>query len=113
MTDVNDVQWELVESLLPKSKRPEKGGRPRVDNRKVLNGILWVFGTGSQWSSLPQRYGSYVTCWRRYREWEKSGLWEKIWISLLKSFNRKQQMEWMLALIDGNFVPSKRDSGGE
>jgi transposase len=107
MGEMSDYQWQAIAELFPEEKRT-KGGRPRVSDRQVLNGVLWVLKTGSQWAQLPQKYGAYVTVWRRFREWEDLGLWEKIWLRLLPTLERKEQLEWMLAFWDGKFVPGRK-----
>lgn len=63
-TDLSDAQWELIRPLLPAAKPT---GRPRADDRRTLNGILYVLRTGCRWKDLPERYGSSVTCWRHIR----------------------------------------------
>ncbi len=110
--ELTDKQWQTVLDLMTKdtaeSKMGNKGGRPRANDRVILGGILWVMLTGGQWAYLPKKYGAYVTVWRRYKEWEASGLWGKIWGGLLPTFDRKTQLEWVLAFLDGNFVPGKK-----
>jgi transposase len=74
-TLVMDELWATVEPLLPRRRVRRKGGRPRVDDRAVLAGILFVLRSGIPWSMLPLeiRCGSGVTCWRRLREWQRWG----------------------------------------
>jgi transposase len=55
---IKNDQWKLLEPLLPKPKRSGKGGRPAIDNRQVLEGILWVLRTGARWQDSPDRYPS-------------------------------------------------------
>jgi len=107
MADLNDEQWLKIEPLMIR-EAGKKGGRPRSGDRQILNAILWVLLTGEQWSHLPKKYGAYVTCWRRFREWEDDGTWTRLWLKLLESMDRIQQLEWVLALIDGHFVPGKK-----
>jgi transposase len=65
--DLTDVQWSLLDPLIPQpSRRRDLRGRPRKDRRTVLNGVLWVLRTGAPWSDLPERYPSYQTCHRRF-----------------------------------------------
>ena len=67
--------------LLPQVKRnPRYPGRPRLDDRKVLNGILFVLYTGIRWEFLPQElsFGSGMTCWRRLRDWNEAGVWQRL-----------------------------------
>ena len=73
---VSDELWELVEPLLPKVKRRYRyPGRKRLDDRKVLSGILFVLQTGIPWEYLPQEMGcgSGVTCWRRCASGRRPG----------------------------------------
>lgn len=77
--ELTDEQWAVVEPLLAKpAKRADGKGRPRVDNRVILNGILWVMRTGAPWHDMPNRYPSYQTCHRRFQEWVKTGTFETI-----------------------------------
>ena len=65
---VSDELWELIEPLIPKVPRRHRfPGRKRIDDRKVLTGILFVLRTGIPWEYLQQEMGcgSGVTCWRR------------------------------------------------
>ncbi len=63
-TELTCEQWKRLEPLLPPGKRC---GRPRADDRKTLDGILYVLRTGCRWADVPREYGSPVTCWRRLR----------------------------------------------
>lgn len=68
--------WKLIEPLLPPEPSKPKGGRPRVDSRKALGGIIFVLRSGILWEMLPQEVGcgSGVTCWRRLRDWQQAGV---------------------------------------
>ena len=68
---VTDELWEVVAPLLPRHRAQPKGGRPWVDDRATLNGVLYVLRSGIPWRMLPTElgYGSGVTCWRRLRDW--------------------------------------------
>src|SRR5438093_12110939 len=73
---VSDELWRLVEPLIPKvPRRYRYPGRKRIDDRKVLSGILFVLRTGIGWEQLPQEMGcgSGMTCWRRLHEWQQAG----------------------------------------
>src|SRR5262249_32833354 len=67
-------QWEAIRVHLPQTKVSPRGGRPRVEDRRCLEGILWILWTGAQWSELPRQYGSPSTCWRRLKQWEETGV---------------------------------------
>jgi transposase len=77
---VSDELWRIVEPLLPSDPSKPKGGRPRVSNRAILEGIVFVLKSGTSWRMLPAElgYGSGVTCWRRLRDWQKAGVWRRL-----------------------------------
>ena len=77
---VSDELWSLIGPLLPEHKPTPKGGRPRISDRAALTGIIFVLKTGIPWEDLPQEMGcgSGMTCWRRLRDWQKAGVWEKL-----------------------------------
>jgi hypothetical protein len=105
---INDDQWKLLEPLLPKARRSRKGGRPAIDNRQVLEGILWVLRTGARWQDMPDRYPSASTCWRRLRLWEEHGVWLDVWRKFLSMLDEKGALDWQEAFIDGSFAPAKK-----
>lgn len=76
--DLTDFEWGLVQPLLPNKPR----GVPRVDDRRVLNGIFWVLRTGSPWRDLPGRYGPPTTIYNRFNRWAKAGVWVRIFEKL-------------------------------
>jgi len=72
-----DGEWERVRALLPTQKPGQ--GRPRRDDRQVLQGILWIMDTSSSWRDLPEEeFGPNSTAHGRYRKWCKEGLWSRI-----------------------------------
>jgi transposase len=80
--DLNDREWAIVEPLLPTDVR----GKPRVDDRRVLNGIFYVLRTHCPWRDLPERYGPRMTVYNRFSRWAKRGVWQPIFAALaLKS----------------------------
>lgn len=67
--ELTDHEWSIISQLLPNKPR----GVPRADDRRILNGILWRFRTGSPWAEVPERYGSPTTCYNRFVRWRKAG----------------------------------------
>ena len=85
--------WKLIEPLLPPKKPTPKGGRPIVDDRKALSGILFVLKSGIPWEMLPKEMGcSGMICWRRLREWQSEGVWERIHRFLLSQLNQANKI---------------------
>lgn len=73
--DISDAQWVRIKPLLPP---PAPTGRPRADDRRTIDGVLYVLAKGCRWRDLPERYGSHITCWRRHRGWSQDGTWDRI-----------------------------------
>ena len=73
--ELSDDEWELIKPLLPPRART---GRPRADDRLVLNGILCVLMTGCKWMDMPIRYGSHKTAWKRLKRWQAEGVWDRV-----------------------------------
>lgn len=73
---VSDELWSLVEPRLPKHEPTPKGGRPRISDRAVLSGIIFVLKAGMPWEDLAQEMGCGrgMTCWRRLRGRQKAGI---------------------------------------
>lgn len=81
--ELTDHEWSVIEPLLPTNTR----GIARVDDRRVINGILWRFRTGSPWADIPERYGPYSTCYNHFVRWRKSGVWDTLLHSVSKSYD--------------------------
>ena len=80
--ELTDGEWSIIEPLLPNKPR----GVPRVDDRRVLNGILWRFRTGSPWAEIPERYGTPTTCYNRFVRWRKAGVWDRLLAAVSAAF---------------------------
>ena len=105
---LSQAQWEKIAPLLPKPRKNRRGGRPWIENRRVLEGILWILRSGARWQDLPEEYPHPSTCWRRFRDWEEQGLWLKVWRAFLSELNELQQLKWSESFLDGSFAPAKK-----
>src|SRR6478672_1722400 len=83
-----DRECVIIEPLLPEKPR----GVSRVDNRRVLNGILWRFRTGSPWAEIPERYGPTTTCYNRFVRWRKAGVWDRLFTAVSRAYEGQVQM---------------------
>ena len=81
-------------------------GVPRVDDRRVLNGIFWVLRSGAPWADLPGRYGPHTTCYNRFRRWTKAGIWDQIMDAITEAYDGDIQM------IDGTSVRVHQHAAG-
>jgi transposase len=102
------AQWDIIRVHLPQAKASSRGGRPRVEDRRCFEGILWILWTGAQWSELPRRYGSPSTCWRCLKHWEETGVLLKLWRAFLAQLNDRQKLRWDECFADGSFIPAKK-----
>ena len=103
---LDDALWSLIEPQLPPSVARPKGGRPPLDNRKVLTGLIFVLKTGIPWEYLPQELGcgSGMTCWRRLRAWQQAGIWKSVHHILLNQLRAADRIDWSRAVIDSASV---------
>jgi transposase len=72
--DLTEAEWRLLKDLLP-AERGRKS-RPALDNRLIVNGILWRIRTGAPWRDVPEKYGKWMTVYQRFRRWSAAGVWE-------------------------------------
>lgn len=110
---VSDELWAVVEPLIPKHVPSPKGGRPRLDDRKALTGILFVLKSGIPWEMLPQEMGcgSGMSCWRRLMEWQEANVWDKLHHELLNRLRAADLIDWSRATVDSASV--RAVGGGE
>ena len=106
---VSDALWEIIEPLLPPEPPKPKGGRPRVPDRAALSGIIFVLKSGLPWDMLPQEMGcgSGITCWRRLRDWQQAGVWERLHQALLDRLGHADKIDWSRASVDSASIPAK------
>ena len=105
---LTDAQWLLIADFFAKPPASPQGGRPRVASRPCLEGILWVLTNGGRWKDLPERYPSPSTCWRRHRDWTRSGAFQAAWDRVLGKLDRLKRINWEEAIGDGSFSRAKR-----
>lgn len=105
--------WSLIAAHLPTHRPSPKGGRPRIDDRAALTGILFVLKTGIPWECLPRELGcgSGMTCWRRFHEWMLAGVWQGIHEAILRRLREHDQIVRDRTCIGAASVPAP--AGGE
>ena len=80
--ELNGNQWKKIEGMLP--GRAGWVGVTARDNRQFVNGVLWVLRSGAQWKDLPTGYGNWKSAHKRFTRWARSGIWERIFQTLVK-----------------------------
>lgn len=103
---LTDELWDAISLHLPVRKRSPKGGRPAVDDRKCLVGLLFVLREGIRWQSLPKEMGcgSGSTCWRRFHQWSAAGVWTKAHGLLLEILGSQGMLNLEREVIDSASV---------
>ena len=75
---LSDEEWARIEPHLPRGRR----GAHRVDDRRIISGIVHMLRTGARWRDCPEAYGPYTTVYNRFNRWSKQGVWEDIFYAL-------------------------------
>jgi transposase len=86
--ELADYEWSAIKPMLPNKPR----GVPRVNDRRVLNGIFWVLRSGAPWRDLLQSFGPYTTCYNRFVRWRRAGVWSRIMNALATTHDASVQM---------------------
>lgn len=86
--ELSSDEWTAIKPMLPNKSH----GVPRVNDRRVLNGIFWVLRSGAPWRDLPASFGPYATCYNRFVRWRRAGVWAKLMSSLAGAHDAAVQM---------------------
>ncbi|MBB5107880.1 transposase, partial [Streptomyces spectabilis] len=105
--ELSDAEWEFVRPLLPASLR----GRKRLDDRKILNGIVWKFRTGTAWRDVPERYGAWATLHTRFRRWAKDGTFERMLHAARTRADAAGDIDWLVS-VDSTIVRAHQHAAG-
>jgi transposase len=107
---VPDALWAVVAPHLPPEPPKPKGGRPRVDDRRAFTGIVFVLVSGLPWEMLPHEVAgcSGMTCWRRLRDWQQAGVWERVRRALLDRLGQINGIDWSRCALDSASVAAKK-----
>ena len=108
---IPDELWPHIQKVLPKPKPKPKGGRPRLDDRKAMDAIFYVMRTGCQWKALPRSWGAASTVHDRFQEWQRAGVFEKLWKAALLKYDAETGIEWEWQAMDG--AMTKAPLGGK
>lgn len=107
---VTDEQWDLIADLMPE---PAATGRPRRDDRQMLDAILWILRTGAPWRDLPESdFGPWITAYARFRDWREAGVWDQLTERLLAHLSEQGAVDSELWCIDGSVIRASRAAAG-
>jgi putative transposase len=101
--ELTDEQWILIEPLLP-GKEGDPGAHGE-DNRRFVDGVIWIARTGAPWRDLPERYGEWNSVYQRFNRWAKSGVWERVFLAV-----RLPDLEALL--LDSTIIRAHQHAAG-
>jgi len=104
--EVDDALWKRVRPLVPPAPSRAKGGRPRVDDRRVFAAIVYVLRTGAQWNAIPKELCSSSVAHARFQEWEQAGFFRKLWKAGLMEYDEVRGIDWEWQSVDGAMTKS-------
>ncbi|WP_432125274.1 IS5 family transposase, partial [Streptomyces sp. C10-9-1] len=105
--ELSDAEWDLIRPLLP---RPTLG-RPRLDDRMVLNGIVWKFRTGVPWRDVPERYGPWTSLHTRFRRWAADGTFNRMLQAAQAKADATGDIDWLVS-VDSTIVRAHQHAAG-
>ena len=97
---VPDELWEMIQPVLEKTDPPAPTGRPRIDPRAALDGIIYQMRTGCQWNALPQEFGDDSSVHRTFQRWIRKGLLDRIWALLIGQCDELGGVDWQWQAAD-------------
>lgn len=106
---LTDEQWELIADVFP---APAATGRPPVDRRDVVDGILWIMRTGAPWRDLPQEFGKWGTVWDLFDKWNDDGTLDEMVHRLRAACVDLGDIDQQLWCVDGTVVRAARCAAG-
>jgi transposase len=106
--ELTDEHWARLAPLLP---RPRRGPPPR-DRRRLLNGILWIHATGTQWRDLPERYAPWETVASQFYRWVRAGVWQTVLAALQQQADAHGHLDWSAHFVDGTVIRAHQHAAG-
>ena len=100
---LSDRDWSRIEPLMPRGRR----GAHRVDDRRVISGIMHMLHSGARWRDCPDAYGPYTTIYNRFNRWSRQGIWTEIFYTLTGSTGMVGSMA-----VDSTYVKAHRSAAG-
>lgn len=107
--ELDDRQWAAISDLFP---RQVGRGRPRRDDRGMLNALLWVLHSGAPWRDLPERYGPWQSVYWRFTKWRNDGTLARLRDKLQVDLDRVGAIDWGLWCVDGSNIRAVKGASG-
>lgn len=100
--EVPDELWAEIKQVLDELDPPRSTGRPRVDQRRALDGIIYRLRSSCQWNHLPEKFGSDSSVHRTFQRWLESGVFERVWALLVERCDEIGAVQWEWQAADGS-----------
>ena len=108
--ELSDQEWERLKPHLP-AEKPETG-RPNIEHRRIINGILWRERTGAPWRDLPERYGPWSTVYSRFWRWREAGVWDGIFAAVQRQADEAGAVDLSVHFVDGSVIRAHQHAAG-
>src|SRR5919199_1858117 len=99
---VDDHLWARLAPIVAIDQPQTRRGRPRCDDRRIVDGLLWLAYTGAEWADLPAEFGSKSTCNKRLQEWIERGVFAEAWALLVAAYDDLAEINWSWLVSEGN-----------
>jgi len=107
--EISGDLWEQIEPVILEADPPKATGRKRVDQRRLLNGVIYKMRTGCQWNNLPKELGDDSTIHRAFQRWVRLGVFARVWAMVEES----QDITGPTGIDDGSTTPSAKPQSGQ
>ncbi len=107
--ELEDQDWERIKDLVT---TPYTTGRPKRDDRQLLNGMFWVLRSGAPWRDMPERYGPWQTVYDRFNAWQRDGTFKTIAARLKSRLHGDGRIDRELWCVDGTSIRASREVAG-
>jgi len=102
--------WARIVPHLPRVDDDGRTGRPRKPDKRIFGGIVYRLRTGCQWKAIPRQFASGSTCHRRFQEWTRAGVFQRVFADLVRFYDELVGIDWKWSALDTAMV--KAPKGG-
>lgn len=106
--EVPDGLWAEIGKALDELDPRKRTGRPRVDQRRALNGIIYRLRSSCQWNHLPEKFGSDSSVHRTFQRWLENGVFERVWALLVAKCEELDGVQWEWQALDGSMGKARQ-----
>jgi transposase len=106
--ELTDRLWERIAPLLPPKPPHRHGGHPWIDDKACFAGIVYQLRNSIRWNDMPDSFPSGVTCWRRFRDWTRAKVWDRVWDIVLDELQNDGQLDTSELFLDATFAEARK-----